>query len=189
MLGKESIMSIRWLRATSLAVFAMCAFSSAASAGLIVDTVYQNTYVDWWNTTSYTHDLNDNLNQTGTFTLGTAVSGTLSVDVSDDGGIFDSWETVLFTVENFDFDTGGLTFGSGFHNSLEIQAIAAINATGLLDVKVTSLWGDFYLGNSVLTLQTGTGAAASVVEPTSVALLVLGLLGLGVLRRSTQHTS
>lgn len=183
-------MSTQWLRTLVLTALAMCVFSSGANAGLIVDTVSQNTYVGWWHTVSYTHDLNDNLNQTGTFTLGSAISGTLSVDVSDDGGIFDSWETVLFTVQNFDFDTGGLTFGSTFHNSLEIKAIAAINATGMLDVKVTSLWGDFYLGNSVLSLQTGgSGANASVTEPTSVALLMLGFIALVALRHSTQRIS
>lgn len=166
-------------------VLAMLACAGSANAGLIVDTVQQNQYVGWWQSLHYSHDLNDGLNQTGSFTLGTAIGGTLSIEVSDDGGIFDSWETVLFTVQNFDFDTGGVTFGSTFSNSLEIQAIAAINATGILDITVTSLWGDFYLGQSVLSLNTATAPSATIPEPASLVLLGFGLLGLSLLRRQS----
>jgi hypothetical protein len=147
---------------------------SSAQAGLIVDTINQDKFVDWYGSYSYTHNINDN-----GFAFGSALSGTLAIDVSDDGGWFDFGETILFTIEQFDFDTGGIQFGTAdFGNGLQAEALGALNADGLLDVTVTSLWGDFYVGKSVLTVVT-----EAVPEPGTLALLGFGLAGLGAARR------
>jgi hypothetical protein len=150
---------------------------ATAQAGMITDTVNQNQKVGGLfnsNTYSYTHNINDD-----GFVLGTAVSGSLSIDIDDDGGFFDLLETLVFQIEDFDFDTGYFQFGTAnFGNSLEAEALGALNSDGFLDVTITALTGDFYVGRSVLTVVT-----EAVPEPGTLALLGLGLAGLGAARR------
>ncbi|WP_207308812.1 PEP-CTERM sorting domain-containing protein [Marinobacter caseinilyticus] len=151
----------------------MLTFSSA-TAGVIVDTVYQYEKVNWGSQYSYTHNLIDE-----GFTPGTAISGDLKVSIYDD---YDPWydflpEVILFVIEEFDFDSGGISLSS-FYGALEVTALAAINADGMLDVTVKSILGDFYLGKSVLTVVT-----EEVPAPGTLALLGLGILGLAFQRR------
>jgi len=159
-------------------VAAFC-FSMSSSAGVIVDTIDLNKYVGFWQNHSYFHNINDN-----GFNLGTAISGSLAINVYDDnrndcfGFCSDLGEIILYTVEAFDFDTGAITFGN-LNANLGVNALAEINSDGFLDMKISSLFGDFYIGSSVLTINT-----VEVAEPASFALLALGLIGLGFARRT-----
>lgn len=164
----------------ALLAFALC-FSASSFAGVITDTVVQNEFLTTWTSHTYSHDINDN-----GFTLGTALSGTLEISIGDDADscgwtTLSGCEVILFTVEDFDFDTGSVTL-SGLQTNLDVKALAELNADGLLDVTVTSILGDFYVGDSVLTVNT-----ADVPEPSSMALFGLGLLGLGLTRRRIQQ--
>lgn len=160
-------------------VFALV-FSSVCSASLITDTVSQNVKVGWWETYSFSHVLNESGEDL--FALGSAVSASLEIAISDDGGRFDFWETILVTVEDFDFDTGGILFSAtNFINDLEVNALGALNADGILDVSVKSLFGDFYVGNSLLTVETLDVVA--VPEPSILALFGVALVGLGFVCR------
>lgn len=168
------------LKTLGLTLAGLVAGISVAHAGLITDTVENNQYLSTWQSYSYTHDINDD-----GFTLGSAVSGSLSIDIRDDQDQW--WETFewsLIVVEDYDFDTGGFTFhANDFNNALELEALASLNANGMLDVTVTSLWGDFYLGDSILSVIT------EVPEPGTIALVGAGLLGLFVARRRKDATA
>jgi hypothetical protein len=159
-----------------LSGIALLALAGVSQAGFIQDTVTQNEFVGWWDSHSYTHDITDD-----GFDLGSAISATLSIDVSDDGGFWDLGEVVVFVVEEFDFDTGSFSFGSGFFGDLEINALGELNTDGMLDVTVASAWGDFYVGNSVLSVYTQD--VTDVPEPAALLLMSLGLVGVGVARK------
>ncbi len=183
------------LKKAGLTIAGLCCsalLATTASAGVIVDVVTPaggGVKVNDGGVHSYSHDINDQ------FTLGTAISGTLSINIYDDQqcvwilGCFDDvdGEMAVITVENFDFDTGGL-WGSvilsaapGWANSLQIQALAAINASGILDIQIRSLFGDFWVGDSTLTIVTSDVQA--VPEPTTITMLALGLLSMVGLNR------
>lgn len=148
-----------------------------AVAGIIVDTVVQREFVDWFGGYAYQHDLNDHSD----FALGNVTGGSLEVSVWDDSQHwFDGPEVILFQVDALDWDSGGITFGHSFSGDLEFGALAALNTNGFLDVSIKSLMGDFYVGNSVLTLYS---AVTDVAEPSTLGLLALGLAALLFSRR------
>ena len=148
--------------------------TTVANAIPIVNTVDVNTSLQTGDSVSYTHDLTDD-----NFDLGTATSGTIEIEFSDNTDA--DWEVILVVVDKFDFDTGGIlisTAASSFFGDLEINALTQINSVGELDITIYSWWGDFTVGQSVLTLETN-----SVPEPGVLGMLGIGLLGLGVARR------
>lgn len=144
--------------------------AGTAHAGLIVNTVEQHEYVGFWESYDYEHNLNDD-----GFVLGSALGGTLEINISN-GNL---WNSILFVVDDFDGDTGGTSWlGNGYDSELEVGALASINSDGYLGVTVKSLFGSFWLGDSVLSVET-----AQVPGPGIVGLMGIGLLGLGLARR------
>lgn len=149
--------------------------TTVANAIPIVDTYDVNTSLQTGDSVSYTHDLTDGYG----FDLGTATSGTIEIEFSENTD--SAWEVILIVVDKFDFDTGGIlisTAASSFFGDLQVNALAQVNSVGELDITIYSWWGDFTVGQSVLTVEVN-----SVPEPGVLGMLGLGLLGLGVARQ------
>lgn len=155
----------------------ICSLFATVQAGLLVDEKSVNTWLTGGDSVSYYHDLNDD-----GFELGTAIGGTLSIEIWDDQRGWDEWvpEVAVFVVEDFDLDTGGAAWSyrlADFDAELEMKALAELNADGFLNVTIASLLGDFKVGDSILTIVT------EVPEPATLGLLSLGVAGLFLSRR------
>ena len=129
----------------------------------------------------YVHDLTDNAVP---FIVGSdsIASYDLSINLYDDQS--DPWYAPL---EIAWIDLPGLfgdrvPFGlSGTeHGGWSIQGAWQIQSLGMLSVEIVSLAGDFYVGDSTLTVR---GKSNSVPEPGTLALFGAALLGFGLIRR------
>jgi len=65
-----------------------------------------------------------------------------------------------------------------------LAGVAALNSTGMLDVSITRLTGDFGLWEVTLLADV----TRAVPEPGTLGLLLLGILGLGVARRTQKRS-
>lgn len=169
-------MNYQWVKKIVLASALM--FGAVAHADVIVDTVEVDTFLSGASDfATWDHNLNDN-----GFTLGSAESATIAIEFWDDSRSFWDLEMATIIVGTIDFLDGELFYmpTKDWSSSLGINSIAQLNTAGILSVSVWSLWGDFHIGDSVLSVTT---AVASVPEPGSLILFGLGLLGLGVLRK------
>jgi len=157
-------------------------FVATLSANAMVVTDVEsvdNWFDDLGETKSWTHDITDD-----GFSIGDTVnSASIAFELTDDKDKYRS-EWALITINVFDFQDGGLFEIDTGELDLTVGAsgVASLNADGTLFVSITSTWGDFWLGDVTLSADV-TAAPASVSEPGTLALLGLGLAGLGFIRR------
>ena len=106
----------------------------------------------------------------------------LTVNLYDDGGRGDSVEWVFIDVPGIlgdvvEFNVSGIEFGGW-----SLAGYLQLALTGLYDVTITSIAGDFYIGDSTLTAW-GEDLTANVPEPATLGLFGLGLLGFAATRK------
>jgi hypothetical protein len=107
---------------------------------------------------------------------------TLVVDLYDDSGSDSGEKAKIILPSLFGggtstyFDLGGEEEGWSLIGWVQLQF------SGLLDVKISSVYGDFYLGSSTLTAE-GQDCTVAVPEPATLGLMGLGMLGMGFAAR------
>jgi hypothetical protein len=173
----------------SFVALVACVFSVNSFAGLITDVEREgvatkldlNIFTSAPSSVSWTHNILDQ-----GFVLGTALSASLAIEFWDDGGFLDGDELASVKVAFFDLQDGEFFLNptSTWLGELGANTLAELNADGSIGVKVFASWGDFYVGKS--TLRVFTADVVNVPESSSLVLLALGLLGLGVMRKKAR---
>ena len=160
---------------------AIAAFSiSVANATPVtwVDTIdfYPDRYIQPFSSSSYKHDIRDE----GYTPLIDSISDySLTVNLRDDGD--SGLEVALIDAtgllgDRIFFDLSGEEFGGW-----SLVGYTQLALTGLYNVTVSSLYGDFFLAGSTLTVRGDERSVErSVPEPGALGLLGLALLSLTV---------
>ncbi|VAW95086.1 RND efflux system, inner membrane transporter CmeB [hydrothermal vent metagenome] len=108
-------------------------------------------------------------------------SATIGLNLRDDRGWFERFLIPEFANLSAGLNTYSWEVDTGT-SSFSIDSLLTLSDTGLLDVTLVATFGDFYFDYATLTVDAVNGAV-QIPEPTSLALMGLGLLGLAFVQR------
>jgi len=111
-----------------------------------------------------------------------ATSYSLSFNLYDDRD--KDLEIALFSQPGYLFDSAWFNLSGAESGGWSIAGLWQLDTSGRLTVAISSLLGDFYLGDSTLTVR---GFKNSVPEPGTLALFGATLLGFGLIRRKRKN--
>jgi hypothetical protein len=165
---------------------AMIGFAASANATFVPATWQDEIGGIHHVTPGSPYEYNHYLTNSGFRPLNDVITSfSLSIDIFDDAR-WDSFEIAEVDITGFTSGyVSSLSFGNDAFNGWSFLGLIELNVLGSLSVAVSSVcnWaacGDFNVGTSTLV---ANGLTRQVPEPGTIALLGLGLLGVGLGRR------
>ena len=158
---------------------------TASSGAFAIPMTWVDTYdftpdrlIQTFETVVYSHDIT---NEGFVVGVDDATSYALSFNLYDDRD--QDLEIALFSQPGSLIDSSFFNLTGAESGGWTIAGLWQLDTSGHLTVAISSLLGDFYLGDSTLTVQ---GFKRSVPEPGTLALFGAALLGFGLIRRKRQ---